>query len=129
MQSYWQDVMQKRLSRRRPLAATGAGALGAAFLAACGGDDDDGGGEESTVGLITSAADSSNSAVRGGVWKANRDREVDTSDPHFVSRAQPGTAFVYSKMFRQEPGYLAPSRRPSSATSPTPGSSAATASR
>ena len=35
MSTYWKS----RISRRRALAATGAGALGAAFLAACGGSD------------------------------------------------------------------------------------------
>ena len=37
--SYWNRFTQSRITRRRGLAAAGAGALGAAFLAACGGDD------------------------------------------------------------------------------------------
>jgi glucose/mannose transport system substrate-binding protein len=37
--NYWTRSLGARLSRRRALVATGAGALGAAFLAACGGND------------------------------------------------------------------------------------------
>jgi len=39
--SYWDRVLETRLSRRRALTATGALAASAAFLAACGGDDDE----------------------------------------------------------------------------------------
>ena len=41
MQSYWDRVLNKRVGRRRAIAATGALTASAAFLAACGGDDDD----------------------------------------------------------------------------------------
>lgn len=41
--SYWQNVLDKRVGRRRALAATSATAVGAALLAACdGGDSGDG---------------------------------------------------------------------------------------
>jgi peptide/nickel transport system substrate-binding protein len=42
-ESYWDKMLNKRIGRRRALAATGATAAGAAFLAACGGDDGGGG--------------------------------------------------------------------------------------
>jgi ABC-type transport system substrate-binding protein len=47
---------------------TGAGALGAAFLAACGGDDGDGGdgGPEDKSGLLYIPEDTSKNAVKGG---------------------------------------------------------------
>ena len=41
--SYWDQVLSKRISRRRGLAGVGAGTAAAALLAACGGDDNDGG--------------------------------------------------------------------------------------
>ena len=41
MQSYWDRVLTKRVTRRRAIASTGALTASAAFLAACGGDDDD----------------------------------------------------------------------------------------
>ena len=40
MAGYWDKVLTRRIDRRRALAATGATAFSAAFLAACGGDDD-----------------------------------------------------------------------------------------
>jgi len=43
MDSYWNKVLTRRISRRRALWATGGAAGAAAFLAACGGDDDSGG--------------------------------------------------------------------------------------
>jgi peptide/nickel transport system substrate-binding protein len=45
--NYWNNVLNKRLSRRRAIAATGTTAAAAAFLAACGGGDDDDGGSSS----------------------------------------------------------------------------------
>jgi peptide/nickel transport system substrate-binding protein len=47
MDSYWNKVLDARVSRRRLLAATGMGASAAAFLAACGGGSDD---DDSTSG-------------------------------------------------------------------------------
>ena len=86
--SYWDRVLNNRISRRRGLAALGAGSAAAAFMAACGGDDDDGGtatgstggatggtGSGSTgatgggTGLITLPTDTSAQGKPGGVWK------------------------------------------------------------
>ena len=49
MQNYWASMTSNRLSRRRALQTTGAGVLGAAFLAACGGSDDSGGSKSSRL--------------------------------------------------------------------------------
>jgi peptide/nickel transport system substrate-binding protein len=71
--SYWDQVLNKRISRRRGLAGVGAGTAAAAFLAACGGDDDDGGsgtGDGSGAsGLVAKPEDTSGKAKQGGVWK------------------------------------------------------------
>ena len=50
MESYWNKVLSKRISRRRALQTTGGATAAAAFLAACGGEDDDGGGSGSGSG-------------------------------------------------------------------------------
>ena len=42
--SYWNRVLEGRVSRRRAIATTGAFGAAAAFLAACGGSDDGGSG-------------------------------------------------------------------------------------
>src|SRR5688500_9788293 len=46
--SYWDSLLSSRVSRRRTMAASGAGLTAAALLAACGSDD--GGGDSSTGG-------------------------------------------------------------------------------
>src|SRR5512146_404155 len=79
MSDYWNRFTSARLSRRRALAATGAGAMGAAFLAACGSDS---GGSKSSdssskpetakdkSGLVYEPQDSTASAKSGGVIKS-----------------------------------------------------------
>jgi ABC-type transport system substrate-binding protein len=56
MANYWDKVLARRVGRRRALAATGATAFSAAFLAACGGDDDDGGTTAATGGTAATGA-------------------------------------------------------------------------
>src|SRR4051812_42699555 len=70
---YWTKLTENRLSRRRALQVSGAGALGAAFLAACGGGDDDSGGGKSSgpvardkSGLLATPTDQTKTAKRGG---------------------------------------------------------------
>jgi ABC-type transport system substrate-binding protein len=79
--SYWTGVLEKRLSRRRSLAATSAGALGAAFLAACGGGDSAGSGGEKTSGLLLTPADTSKQAKAGGTIVTSVNADVLTLDP------------------------------------------------
>jgi ABC-type transport system substrate-binding protein len=72
--SYWNRVLDSRISRRRGLAALGGSAAAAAFLAACGGDDsDDGNGGEGGSGgessLVTKPQDTSGQGKQGGIWK------------------------------------------------------------
>src|SRR5688572_5087190 len=73
MSNYWNKTLEARVGRRRLLATSGAGALGAAFLAACGGDDDSNGsgggsGDSGSSGLVTNVEDTSSKAKNGGTW-------------------------------------------------------------
>ncbi len=101
--SIW-DIQRRRLTRRRALAATGAGALGAAFLAACGGGDDRSDAE--VASLVTKPADTIKQARKGGIYLSSRSNDLDHSDPFFTTQATPGTAELYARLFRRKPGYL-----------------------
>ena len=85
---YWSSKLQQRFSRRRTLAVTGAGALGAAFLAACGGSSDDksgGGGPvapKDTSGLLYTPVDTSKQAVKGGIWSNTIQNPIDGFTPY-----------------------------------------------
>jgi len=89
--NYWQGILNQRLTRRRALAATGASALGAAFLAACGGDD--GGGSSGPTGpvdrsgLLAPIRDETSAAVPGGTFPYNHSNNVVTLDPHATFNA------------------------------------------
>jgi ABC-type transport system substrate-binding protein len=104
--SYWDNVLHRRLSRRRALAATSATAAAAALLAACGGSDGDSGGE-STSGLISRPVDTSNQAKRGGVFRSHRPSEPGSLDVHTDSNPLNGVkAYVYGNLLQQKAGYL-----------------------
>jgi ABC-type transport system substrate-binding protein len=92
--SYWDRFINRRVSRRRAIAATGALTASAAFLAACGGDDDDddaaGGGDSGGSGGGSgasaspssggSAAPSGGDIKTGGVFR----KDMVAEDPaHF----------------------------------------------
>jgi peptide/nickel transport system substrate-binding protein len=78
---YWDNVLERRINRRRALAAFGGGA--AAVLVACGGDDEASeplnvaSGSEPGPGAVVKAADfwqlndETSEAVRGGVYTAS----------------------------------------------------------
>ncbi|HLG11368.1 MAG TPA: hypothetical protein VI876_06360, partial [Dehalococcoidia bacterium] len=111
MANYWDKVLDRRLTRRRALIATGTSAAAAAFLAACGGSDDDGGGGGSSgpadsSGLLTKVEDSLKNAKQGGTMKWTQ-----ASEPlHFDGQAQ-GQAqlniyngMAYESLIRNKPG-------------------------
>src|SRR3954465_15963650 len=84
---YWDKALGRRIGRRRGLAATGAGALGAAFLAACGGSDSGsasssgGSGSKDKSGLVSESVDTSKSAKRGGTLKFCSTGDAPSLDP------------------------------------------------
>jgi peptide/nickel transport system substrate-binding protein len=105
--NYWHRFSRTRLSRRRALIATGAGASAAVFIAACGGGD--GNGDENGSGLLLQPKDTTKDAKRGGIWLGSHNADVQTFDPHFQSVPnQALTQFTYSRLFKAKPGRLEP---------------------
>jgi ABC-type transport system substrate-binding protein len=79
--SHWTRAASHRLGRRRALAIAGGGALGAAFLAACGGSDSDGGARLDKSGLVTLPRDETGSAKAGGIMPENHGALSFSIDP------------------------------------------------
>ena len=104
--NYWSGAFRSRLSRRRALAVTGAGALSAALLAACGSSGSkSGGGDKSS--LLSQPVDTTKQAKRGGTSKWLFTSENATLDIH-VAGAPLNTprCMVYSDLIMSKPGYL-----------------------
>jgi peptide/nickel transport system substrate-binding protein len=109
-QRYWSNVLNNRIGRRRAIVSTGAGALGAAFLAACGGSDSGSGGDKKESNkLVQTPVDTSKQAKKGGVLK---DRNF--GDPPSLDVIQATVSWnpfgfgVYSSLVQPAPGYLKP---------------------
>src|SRR5437868_15236695 len=71
MPSYWRGVLGARTSRRRAMAGTGAGALGAAILAACGGSSGNksgSSGPQDKSGLLAKVNETTKQAKPGGTF-------------------------------------------------------------
>jgi peptide/nickel transport system substrate-binding protein len=79
----WTRIASSRPSRRRALAATGASALGAAFLAACGGSGSTKEETSDKSGLLSKNADTTKQAKVGGTWKSSYARDATSFDPAF----------------------------------------------
>jgi peptide/nickel transport system substrate-binding protein len=108
---YWNNALQKRISRRRALASSGAAAAAAAFLAACGSDSGDGDGPSDSSGLLNPIEDKSKDAKQGGTFIFNNLR-----DPlHFDGQAQGQVqlnvfnSLSYSALVQNKPGFRGPS--------------------
>ena len=92
---YWNRFQHQRISRRRMLATTGAGAAGLAIAAACGGDTD-------TEAQPTTAAPGV--PKYGGRFKNGTSAVIDTLDPHLSIAA--GTAYfprIYNLLVARSP--------------------------
>ena len=116
MASYWNKVLDNRVTRRRAMAATGMTAAAAAFLAACGGGDDGGGDKIDTTkgdtsGLISPIEDASKNAVVGGSFAWPNAREP----LHFDGKAQGQVqlnhhnGLAYEALVRNKAGFKQPS--------------------
>jgi peptide/nickel transport system substrate-binding protein len=106
---YWQNFTAGRLSRRRALAGTGAAALGAAFLAACGGGGSGSGSSSNTSaskdksGLVTEPEDTSSKAKSGGTIKTVYTADIlhfDALASNSSSTVNDATVFAYSRLVK-----------------------------
>src|SRR5262249_42452095 len=93
------------------IVATGAGALGAAFLAACGGSSNKGGSGGSSKApvssLLTVPVDTTKDAKRGGTLKRNVSADVPNLDPmQNPAAAVPFTETVMGRLLGFKPGNL-----------------------
>jgi ABC-type transport system substrate-binding protein len=106
MTNYWDSILQRRISRRRAIAATGAIGASAAFLAACGDDNGgDGGGPKDTSGLLTEIPDETKSAKKGGIYIDSHPGVILTHDPMKTGINIRGARRGFSQLFRVAPGH------------------------
>ncbi len=129
MANYWDNVLRRRVSRRRAIIGTGAVGASAAFLAACGGDDDDSastgstgsiggatGGTGSTGGsgstgaqtnpLVYTIVDETADAIKGGTYKGSHPGVILTHDPMKPGINIRGARRGFSQLFRVADGFL-----------------------
>jgi peptide/nickel transport system substrate-binding protein len=107
--SYWSQILDLRISRRRSLSASVAGAAGAALLVACGGSDET---ERDSGGLVKQPVDTLKQAKRGGVLKERTFADPPTLDIYTANN--PLNAVVsptYSSLFQLKPGYMRPTQK------------------
>jgi ABC-type transport system substrate-binding protein len=115
MVSCWDRVLQRRLSRRRSLAAGSAATLSAAFLAACGGDDEPntpqgsanstGTGASGSSGLLYEPVLTTDKATKGGTWKYFTQSAGEGFDPFTGDdRTFAQTLHVYQRLLGYEAG-------------------------
>jgi ABC-type transport system substrate-binding protein len=96
------------MRRRRLLATTGAGALGAAFLAACGGGEESSTAKGDPSGLLAPVVDDTKSVKRGGTLVA-AGRPLTSLDP--IGSSAIGINFrMYDTLWKKKGGYMEPSK-------------------
>jgi ABC-type transport system substrate-binding protein len=104
MDNYWQDLTNKRLSRRRAIQATAATGLAAAALSlmGCGSSDSEKGGTKDSSGLLGKKADTTKDGVRGGTWQSYREEDVISLNPlvNTQGAAQSELIWAYSMLVK-----------------------------
>ena len=96
--SYWQRIQRDRISRRRLIGATGAGAAGLAVVAACGG------GGTTTDGTPTASSAAEGTPQPGGRWLGASFAPFGTLDPHTsVAGAVAYFPRIYNVLLKQSP--------------------------
>jgi ABC-type transport system substrate-binding protein len=106
MESYWNRLLERRITRRRAIGSLGTTAAAAAFLAACGGDDGDGGAGDNS-GLVFKIEDETSKAKPGGVYITTQDNAFARSpDPHRIGAHGGVAGRAYSQLFRIKHGRL-----------------------
>ena len=105
MKVYWQRVLDRRITRRKALAATGAAAGAAALLAACGGGEG-GGAPKDSSGLLWTPVDESKNAKAGGTYVTVQVNGLVTHDVHRIGAHGGIAGRGYSQLFRISDGVL-----------------------
>jgi peptide/nickel transport system substrate-binding protein len=114
--NYWNQALSQRVTRRRGITTVGAGAMGAAFLAACGGSDSGGSGGSGSSGavkdasgLLTTPVDTIKEAKRGGTLKRNFNSDFPSLDPSANNSGSSGLyESVFARLIAFKPGILKP---------------------
>jgi peptide/nickel transport system substrate-binding protein len=107
---YWTQVTNRRIGRRRGLAATVLGAAGAAFLLACGGSDDAGNKSKADQsGQLYKPADTTSKAKPGGSLKHYATADIthfDALASNSASTVGNGSVFAYTRLLKFKPGFF-----------------------
>src|SRR3954451_12289688 len=107
--SYWTNVLEHRVNRRRAIAATGGAFSVAALLAACGGS---GNSSNTTTGkdkssLVAPLEDETKKLKRGGMFRSVNPTPVSL-DPQLTSAGVLHLWHSYSPIFKVKEGFLQP---------------------
>ena len=103
--SYWSNLLDKRITRRRALGTTAGGLSATALLVACGGSSD-GGNKESAPSLLAKPVDTTSKAKRGGIMFLARPNNPGDFDPLAGqgSMTSTHTSAVYSRLLSHKVG-------------------------
>jgi peptide/nickel transport system substrate-binding protein len=99
--TYWNTALSARISRRRAVAATGAGALGSGGSAG-----------EAKSSLLTTAEDTSKTAKIGGTLKLSMQADIPSFEPNMAFTVfNEGPGSVHARLTELVPGQLKPTNR------------------